>query len=157
MRLGTLVLTVAALTSPLVPLASARQEGAVHPSPYVLVPHMKGTLALQVSSITGLWYQPAGEDKAATLRVLSRALGDAKTLTGADADALWSAFRTRGGDFLFVSHIGGTLAIPREQVRAAYYAEDTGAPRLRLTYDGDPNGKTLDGDEATTVWNELRR
>lgn len=52
--------------------------------------------------------------------------------------------------------MGGTLAIPRAQVRTAYYSEDTGAPRLRLGYDGDPSGKTVDGDEAATVWDSIR-
>lgn len=157
MPLRYLCLTLAAVSSMMVPLAGAQQEGTVHQPGYVVMPHMKGSLALQVSSITGLWYVPAGDDKPAQLRVLSRALTDAKTLGGADAEALWASFRARGGEFLFVSHMGGTLAIPREQVRAAYYAEDTGTPRLRLTYDGDPNGKTVDGEEATTVWNEIRR
>ena len=52
--------------------------------------------------------------------------------------------------------MGGTLAIPRAQIRSAYYSEDGGAPRLRLMYDGDPSGKTLDGDEAVAAWKTLR-
>lgn len=156
MRLGSLFLTVLVGATTIVPLASAQQEGTVNRSDYVVMPHMKGSLALQVSSITGLWYLPGSEGKPAQLRVLSRPLSEAKTLTDGDAEQLWASFRARGGEFLFVSHMGGTLAIPREQVRTAYYAVDTGAPRLRLTYDGDPNGKTVDGDEATTLWNEIQ-
>jgi hypothetical protein len=156
MQLRSVLLSLAVVASTLAPPASAQQEETMHPSDYVVMPHQKGSLALQVSSITGLWYLPAGEGKAAQLRVLSPSLGEAKTLTGADADELWAVFRARGQQFLFVSHMGGTLGIPRAQIRAAYYATDTGSPRLRLTYDGDSNGKTVDGDEATTVWNDLK-
>jgi hypothetical protein len=155
MRLRPLISTLAIAAAPFVPCASAQQEHVMHPSDYVVMPHQKGSLALQVSSITGLWYLPAADGKAAQLRVLAPALGDAKTLAGADAEALWGTLHARGDAFLFVSHMGGTLGIPRAQVRAAYYATDSGSPRLRLTYDGDPNGKTLEGDEATTVWSDL--
>jgi hypothetical protein len=157
MQFRSVLLSLAVVASTIAPLASAQQEETMQPSDYVVMPHQKGSLALQVSSITGVWYLPGGEGKSAQLRVLSRSLAEAKTLAGGDAEALWTAFRARGAEFLFVSHMGGTLGIPRAQVRAAYYATDTGVPRLRLTYDGDPNGKTVDGDEATTVWNELKR
>ena len=123
---------------------------------YVVLPHMKGSLGLQVASISGLWYLPATEEKASRLRVTSPALSEAKSLGGADADTLWDAMRRRGADFLFTSHMGGTLAIPREQVRTAYYSEESGTPLLRLVFDADPSGKTLEGDEATRIWKELR-
>jgi len=151
------LLMVAVIFAAVVPLASAQQEDVVHHSDYVVIPHMKGSLALQVSSIAGLWYLPAGDDKASQLRVLSPVLADAKTLTGADAETLWTSIRARGEEFVFVAHMGGNLAIPRAQIRTAYYSVDSGAPRLRLVYDGDPNGKTIDGDEATKVWNEIQR
>jgi hypothetical protein len=157
MRIWSVVLSVVVLGLTMVPLTSAQEEDAVDRSDYVVMPHMKGSLALQVSSVSGLWFQPAGDGTPAKLRVLSPALTEAKTLAGADAQAIWASFQAREGEFLFVGHMGGTLAIPRAQVRTAYYSEDTGAPRLRLTYDGDPSGKTLDGDEATTVWNEIQR
>ena len=151
--LGAAVAVVA-----VVPAANAEQEDTMRSTGFVAIPHMKGTLALQVASINGLWYVPGTEDKAALLRVLSPALSEAKTLSGADADALWNVFHgeAAGGDFLFVGHMGGTLAIPRAQIRTAYYSEDTGSPRLRLMYDGDPTGKTLEGDEAVRTWALIR-
>ncbi len=153
----TVWLLVAALAVVIAaPVAAAAEEDTMDSSGYVVMPHMKGSLALQVSSISGAWYVPASEAKAAQLRLSSPVLGEAKTLSGADADATWAVLRARGA-FLFVAHMGGTLAIPRAQVRTAYYAEDAGTPRLRLVYDGDPNGKTLDGDEAVAVWAELTR
>ncbi len=157
MHVNAVLLSVVVMIATVAPLASAQQEDPMHPSSYVVVPHMKGSLALQVSSITGVWYLPTSEGKAAQLRVMSTALAEAKTLTGGDAEQLWTSFRARGEEFLFTSHMGGTLAIPRAQIRTAYYSTDTGTPRLRLGYDGDPNGKTIDGDEATTIWNELTR
>jgi hypothetical protein len=157
MRSGFAALIVVVVASTVAPPAGAQQEPTMMPSEYVVMPHMKGTLALQVSSITGLWYLPAAEGKPAQLRVSSQALVEAKALTGADAESLWAAFRVRDEAFLFVGHMGGTLAIPRAQVRTAYYSEDTGSPRLRLGYDGDPSGKTLEGEEAATVWKAIRR
>ncbi len=128
------------------------------PSPdFVVVPHMKGSLAIQFASITGVWYLPASEGKEAQLRISSGALPEAKTLAAAEAETLWTSLRARGRELLFASHMGGTLAIPRAQVRAAYYSVDTGVPRLRLTYDGDPSGKTVDGEAATALWKELQR
>lgn len=148
---------VAVLALVVAPPASAQKEVTVLPSAYVVVPHMKGSLALQIASITGLWYVPAREGKVGQLRVSSTALPEAKTLSGADAEGLWATLSARREDFLLTGHLGGTLAIPRSQVRAAYYAVDSGAARLRLTYDGDPGGKTVDGEEATSLWKELQR
>ncbi len=154
-RSAALLVVVLALT--LVPPAGAQKEATVPTPGFVVVPHMKGQLAIQFASITGVWYLPATDNRVSQLRVLSSALPDAKSLTGAEADALWASLRARGEALLLVSHMGGTLAIPRAQLRAAYYSAEGGTPRLRLTYDGDPNGKTVEGEEAATLWKELQR
>ena len=35
------------------------------------------------------------------------------------------------------------------------HSEDGGGAKLRIGYDGDPNGKDLAGDDAVRVWREL--
>ena len=159
MKIALGILSAAAVLSLRVPSVVAQPEDTMGSSQFVVMPHMKGSLALQTSSISSLWYVAAGDGRPAQLRVNSPALSEAKTVGGDDADALWATFHdgALAANFVFVTHIGGTLAIPRSQIRSAYYAEDSGAPRLRLMYDGDQGGKSLEGAEATRVWTELRQ
>ena len=148
--LPTVVLVIVAAS------AGAQQEDAMQSSDFVVMSHMSGTLALQVAAISSAWFQPAAEGTDAKLRIVSPALSEAKTLVAADAEAMWRVLRVRSDEFVLVSHMGGTLAIPRGQIRTAYFAEDTGTPRLRLMYDGDPNGKTIDGSEAVDLWQQIQ-
>jgi len=156
MRRRIAVLSLAVVVAALMPVVTVHGEDPVHHPSYVVMPHLEGSLALQVPTITGLWFLPAADAKEAQLRVMSTALSDVKTLTGAAAETHWASLSARGDEFLLVDHMRGTLAIPRAQIRTAYYAEDSGSPRLRLMYDGDPSGKTVDGDEATRIWAELQ-
>lgn len=139
-----------------VPGSSASQEDTMIQSDFVVMPHMKGSLALPVSSLTSAWFKPAGEETPVTVRVTSQAMSEAKVLSAGDAEAVWLFLKARN-DFIFVSHMAGTLAIPRATIRTAYYSDETGVARLRLTYDGDPSGKTIDGDEADRIWSDLQR
>lgn len=158
MKMSLGLLSAAILLSLSVPSVFAQREDTMGSSQFVVMPHMKGTLALQTSAISSLWYAAAGDGRPAQLRVNSPALSEAKVVGGDDADALWATFHdgAMAADFVFVTHMGGTLAIPRAQIRSAYFAEGAGAPRLRLMYDGDPSGTSLEGAEATRVWAELR-
>lgn len=133
------------------------QEDSMTAPRFVVWKHMNGTLALATSEIRGVWFQAAFAGKPAQLRVTSPALVEPKTLSGADAEALWSSFHdgALAPLFLFVPHMGGTLGIPRDQVRTLFFSDEGGKTRLRIGYDGDPNGKDLEGDDARAVWKEL--
>jgi hypothetical protein len=152
MRTSALLLALAIASAP---FGAARAETL----DYLVVPHQKGTLALQVAQIRSVWHKAAAGGAASQLRINSPALGEAKLLAGDEADALWKTLHDGAAAerFLFVSHMEGTLGIPRDQLHTAYYAEDAGKPTLRLVYEGDPSGKTLAGDEAAQVWKAIAR
>jgi hypothetical protein len=138
------------------PAQAKTQEDSMPSEGFVVMEHMNGRLALAVSEISGAWRREASGDQPASLRLTSPALSDAKVLTGDAADSLWRSIRE--GDlaprFLLVSHMDGTLAIPRDQIRTAFFSSDGGG-RLRLVYAGDPSGKVVEGDEAELVWKQL--
>src|SRR5690606_18800537 len=117
---GVLVALVVATTA----AAAAAQTPGAAPRRFLVLPHQGGSLALATSEIASVWYRPGVREAGSQLRITSAALGEAKALAGRDADALWRALREGGADsgFLFVSHLDGTLAIPLDQVRTAYYA-----------------------------------
>jgi hypothetical protein len=79
--------------------------------------------------------------------------GDSKTVEGADAQALWTALHDgRAAAFVWVSHMEGTLGIPVHKIQSAH---KTAGGDVRLNYPGDPQGKTVKGDEAARVWAQL--
>ena len=134
----------------------AMQPDRPNPERFVVVDHMNGHLALAVSEISSAWRREPSGDQTASLRLTSAALSEAKVLVGDAADSLWRTLSE--GDladrFVLVSHLGGTLAVPRDQIRTAFFSDQNGA-RLRLVYAGDPSGKELEGDEALRVWKLL--
>jgi hypothetical protein len=147
-----LLVAVAAATAFGVDAARAEEK-----TTFVVVAHQGGTLALQTSQIRSVWYRPAADGKASQIRVVSPALVEAKSLEGAEADALWKRFHegALAQLFVFVSHMDGTLGIPRDQIYTAYRADDAGKATVRLQYEGDPSGKTLSGGEAVRIWKEI--
>jgi hypothetical protein len=52
--------------------------------------------------------------------------------------------------------MGGTLGIPLAAVESAFRAGSE-AVVVRINYAGDPDGKTVQGDEAEAVWQRLSR
>ena len=138
--------------------AQGREETMVAPH-FVVLAHGSGSLALRAAEIATVWYLPAAAEKSSQIRITSLALTEPKTLTGSDADALWERFHSGplAAEFVFASHMQGLLAIPRDQIRTAFYSEQGGAPQLRLVYDGDPSGKTVTGEEASRLWATLTK
>jgi hypothetical protein len=132
--------------------ASGAQAG--EPREFVLVPHQNGTLALRTSEILSVWYRQGSPSQ---LRIVSPALAEAKSLEGEEADALWQTLHdgSLAPRFVFVSHLKGTLGIPRAGIRTAYYAEENGQPTVRLQYTGEASGKTIAGEEAARIWKAL--
>lgn len=140
--------------------AQHTQHAAASPSQahaFVVLPHLGGKLALPVSRIASAWLLPATADKPAQVRVTSPVLGEAKTVGGADAEALWRTLHDGplAATFVFTSHMQGTLAIPRAQIHTAFLTEQDGKRQLRLVWEGDPSGKTIEGDEALRLWQVL--
>ena len=156
MRAGAWVLAASLIVSGALAGGVAAGSGAqaAEPRDFVLVPHQNGTLALRTSEILSVWYR---EGSPSQLRIVSPALAEAKSLEGDQADALWQRLHDGplASSFVFVSHLKGTLGIPRAGIRTAYYAEDGGQPTLRLQYTGEASGKTIAGEEAARIWKTL--
>lgn len=154
-RASILALTVASTLSG-VPFAGAPARAA-ETGQVLVVPHQSGSLALPTARISSVWYRQGASEAPSQLRIASPALTEAKLLTGGDADALWQTVHegALASRFVFIPHMEGTLGIPRDQIRTAYYSEDGGQATLRLQYEGDPSGKTVAGAEATRIWKAL--
>jgi hypothetical protein len=126
---------------------------------FIVMPHSTGSLALRTSEIASLWYQAVAGEKPSQLRIVSPALSEVKTLAGAEADGLWRSVEAGvlASRFVITPHMDGRLAIPRQQIRTAFYSEPGGQAQLRLVYEGDPSGKTVTGGDATRIWQALNQ
>jgi hypothetical protein len=120
---------------------------------FVVVDHMGGALAISLGRVESIFYLPAKE-KEASLR-FNLAGGDNKVVAGAAADAHWKSVRqgSHADEFLWVSHMGGTLGIPLRSIQSVFRSAD--GQSLRINYPGDPQGKTVQGAEAAEVWKRL--
>jgi hypothetical protein len=155
MRSNALSVALACLVSWAAAQPAALAQEILMQSPgFVVMKHMNGTLALALAEVSAIWQRPATAEQAGAVRVTSPALSEAKTLTGDDAAALWLLLHDgeHASRFVFVSHQGGTLAIPRARIRTAFLGDDG---RLRLVHDADPGGKVVEGEEAARVWRQL--
>lgn len=133
--------------------AALAQEESMS-STFVVLSHLNGRLALNAGDIDSAWRNEPSDGDGASVRLTSRSLTEPKTLTGDDAEAFWSLLNDQlEGQFVFVSHLGGTLAIPRRSIRTAFLSE--ASDQLRLVYDGDPSGKVIEGEEALEVFKKL--
>jgi len=124
---------------------------------FVTIEHQGGTLAIAASQISSAWYLPSEDDGQSKVRLVVSALGDARTIEGDAADALWQRFAD--GDlaegFVTTPHQGGELAIPRDQIISAFFVVRDDTPRLRLIYTGNPAGLDVVGDDAEALWQRL--
>jgi len=125
---------------------------------FVVMEHQGGSLAVSLASIVSVFRaQPSG-DSPAPVRLNLRN-GSHQALEGAAAAAVWTSLAegTHAGEFLWVTHMGGTLGIPLAAIDSVFRAGSEGAPVVRINYAGDPEGKTVQGDEAAAVWERLSR
>ncbi len=130
--------------------AGAAEGGsAVGAADFVVLKHLSGSLAVNVEHVESVFQFKREDGKPARVR-LNLPAGDSKTVEGAEAEALWTALRdTHGARFVWVAHMEGTLGIPVHKIQSAFKAANGD---VRLNYPGDPQGKTVSGDEAARVW-----
>ncbi len=131
--------------------AAAKGEGTVGHADFVTFGHMGGSLAVSVAHVESAFLFAPSEGKPARVR-LNLPAGDAKTLEGTEAEALWKALHAQAGAFVWVGHMGGTLGIPLAKIQSVYKGANGD---LRINYPGDPQGKTVTGAEAASVWATL--
>ncbi len=139
------------------PLASAGEETRKMEKPgFVAMEHLGGTLAVNLERLEGIFYQPASGESPARLR-LNFSGSDNKSVGGGAADPLWKSLREgpHARQFLWVSHMGGTLGIPIRSIQSLYKSGEGAALSVRINYPGDPQGKTVQGAEAAEVWKRL--
>jgi hypothetical protein len=131
---------------------AAEGGSAVGTADFVVIKHLEGSLAVGLEHVESVFQFERKEGQPARVR-LNLPAGDSKTVEGAEAEALWSALRDKhAAAFVWVGHMQGTLGIPVHKIQSAYRAANGD---VRLNYPGDPQGKTLKGDEAAQVWSRL--
>jgi len=124
---------------------------------FVVMEHQGGSLAVSLASIVSAFRgQPSGDSAPVRLNLRN---GSHVALEGAAASALWASLAegSHAAEFLWVSHMGGTLGIPLAAIDSVFRAGSEGAAVVRINYAGDPEGKTVQGDEAAAVWERLGR
>lgn len=139
------------------PLASAGEETRKMEKPgFVAMEHLGGTLAVNLERLESIFYQAASGDSPARLR-LNFSNSENKAVGGGAAEPLWKSLREgpHAGEFLWVSHMGGTLGIPIRSIQSLYKSGEGAALSVRINYPGDPQGKTVQGAEAAEVWKRL--
>jgi len=154
-RLGALVLVAvaAAVATP----ALAGEEGKAMEEPgFFVMEHMGGALAVNMDRVVSVFYLPGSADKSARFR-MNLANGADKTVDGAEAEPLWKALRegTYTRDFIWVSHMNGTLGIPVRNIQSVFKKGEGAELSVRINHAGDAQGKTVKGPEAVEVWKRL--
>lgn len=125
-------------------------------SAFFVMDHMGGALAVNMERVVSVFYLPGSADKPARFR-MNLARGADKTVDGPQAEPIWKALREGGfdSDFIWVSHMNGTLGIPVRNIQSVFKKGEGPELSLRINHDGDPQGKTLKGEEAAKVWKRL--
>ncbi|HVT45808.1 MAG TPA: hypothetical protein VMT00_15620 [Thermoanaerobaculia bacterium] len=125
---------------------------------FLVVSHMNGSLAINTDRIESIWYRDAFGEKPAVVRIVYEG-ADAKSVEGLEASGLVE--RLQAADFqrpfVWVSHLGGTLGIPRGAIRTLFYTEASGsAPvRVRIVHGPGSESKVVEGDEAISLWKSV--
>ena len=60
------------------------------------------------------------------------------------------------GDFLMIPHMGGTLAINMHHVESVFFMDKADRQRFHLVWKGNPQGKTVEGADAVTLFAAAR-
>jgi hypothetical protein len=123
---------------------------------FVVMEHQGGSLAVSVASIVSVFRGQQKDDAPAPVRLNLRN-GSHQALEGDAASALWASLAegAHAEAFVWVSHMGGTLGIPLASIESVFRAGSDDAPVVRISYPGDPQGKTVQGAEAESVWERL--
>jgi hypothetical protein len=125
---------------------------------FVVMQHQGGELAISLASVVSVFRGQASGDAPAPVRVNLHS-GSHQSVEGEAASALWASLAegAHADAFVWVSHMSGTLGIPLAAIESVFRAGSEDAPVVRINYAGDPQGKTVQGEEAAAVWARLSR
>lgn len=59
-------------------------------------------------------------------------------------------------EMIVMSHMGGSLAVSLDAVETVFYMEKDGKQRFHLVWEGNAEGKTIEGAEGTTLWKSIQ-
>jgi len=122
----------------------------------IVMSHMGGSLAVSLEAVETVFYME--KDGGHRFHLVWAGNAEGKTIQGAEAGEVWKAIRGRfEAEFVWVSHMGGTLGIAREHITSVFYmpAKDGKAATMRINYNGE--SKAVEGDAADGLWKELGR
>lgn len=57
---------------------------------------------------------------------------------------------------IVMTHLGGSLAVNLEAVETVFYMEKDGRQRFHLVWQGNAEGKTIEGAEAAELWGRFQ-
>lgn len=150
-------LVLVAVAGGVATVALAGEESKTMEKPaFFVMEHMGGSLAVNMDRVVSVFYLPGSAGKAARFR-MNLANGADKTVDGAAAEPLWKALREGAytSDFIWVSHMNGTLGIPVRSIQSLFRKGEGAELSVRINHAGDPQGKTVKGTEAAEVWKGL--
>lgn len=150
MKRASLLPVVLFLTMSL-PLAAGESEAEM-----MILPHLGGSLAVSFDVVETAFFMD--KDGRQRFHLVWSGNPEGKTLEGAEAAEAWSKVREgREKEFLWTSHMGGTLGIARKAVVSAFFmAAKEGKPAtLRINYATE--SKTIEGPDAAALWATLAK
>jgi hypothetical protein len=141
----TLVLLIVGLVTPL----TAEEEVEM-----IVIPHLGGSLAVNLDAVETVFYME--RDGRQRFHMVWHGNAEGKTVEGAEALEVWNQVRnSHETAFIWVSHMGGTMGIAHEAITSLFFmpAKDGKAAMLRVNY--GPDAKTVEGEDALTLWKSL--
>ena len=122
----------------------------------IVMSHMGGSLAVSLEAVETVFFME--KDGGQRFHLVWDGNPEGKTIQGDEAGEVWKAIQGRfEGEFVWVSHMGGTLGIAREHITSVFYmpAKDGKAATVRINYNGE--SKAVEGDEAAAIWKMLSK
>lgn len=149
LRLALVVFVVASCVS--VQAAAEEEEAEL-----IVMSHLGGRLAVNLEVVETVFYME--NDGRQRLHVVWRGNPEGKTVEGPEAADIWKTIRRKWkSEFIWASHMGGSLGITLDSLTSVFYmpARDGKPASLRINYGSE--AKTIEGEEADTLWKTIGR
>lgn len=122
----------------------------------IVMAHLGGSLAVNLDAVETVFYLE--KDGRQRFHLVWRGNAEGTTIEGAQATETWNRIQGEWkDDFLWVTHMGGSIGIARDAVSSVFFMAPKDGKRamLRINYGSD--SKAIEGAEAESLWASLSK